>query len=239
MPTTALSTLFQNSYACSISLEISSTSLPAPASQVIPSLLFQSLAQTKVITDSGTGWLYCGLADTVVAAVPAAVIVAATATAATVAMTAAVTITAAVMTTVAAVAVAAAVAAAVMTAVSVVILRCMRSNPLMTAFSADGATGVAAASATTASLQRRRHQRYADLPASAHVWLCWDRAVAAGAKYSYSPFISLSLFSLSSISLFSLSSLSLSLLSLSSLSHLSLFLILEQNHCSILRITSA
>ena len=54
----------------------------------------------------------------------------------------------------------------------VAILLCMRSNPLTTAFPANGATGAAAASATTASLQRRRHQRHADLPASAHVWLC-------------------------------------------------------------------
>ena len=120
--------------------------------------------------------------------------------------------TAAVMTTVAA----AAVAAAVMTAVSVaILLRCRRGNPLTTAVPADGATEAAAASATTASLQRSRHQRHADLPVSAHVWLCWDRVVAAGAKHSYSHFISL---------------FSLSPLSLTSLSHLSLSLILEQNH---------
>ena len=55
VPTTALSTLFQNSKACSIALKISSTSLPAPAGQVIPSLLFSSLVQNKVATDSGTG----------------------------------------------------------------------------------------------------------------------------------------------------------------------------------------
>ena len=55
VPTTALSTLFQNSYACSIALEISSTSLPAPAGQVIQPLLFSSLVQTKVVTDSGAG----------------------------------------------------------------------------------------------------------------------------------------------------------------------------------------
>ena len=131
-------------------------------------------------------------------------------------MTAVVTMTVAVMTTVAAVAVAAALAvavaaalaAAVMTAVSVaILLLCMRRNPLTTAFPADGAAGAAAASATTASFQRRRHKRHAGLPAPAHVWLGWDRAVAAGAEYSYSPF-----------------------LSLFSLSHLSLSLILEQNH---------
>ena len=55
VPTTALSTLFQNSNACSIALEVSSTSLPAPAGQVIPSLLFSSLVQNKVATDPGTG----------------------------------------------------------------------------------------------------------------------------------------------------------------------------------------
>ena len=55
VPTTALLTLFQNSYACSIALAISSTSLPAPAGQVIPPLLFSSLAQKKVATDSRTG----------------------------------------------------------------------------------------------------------------------------------------------------------------------------------------
>ena len=109
---------------------------------------------------------------------------------------------AAVMTTVAgavaavAAAAAAAAVAAVMTAVSVaIILRCGRSNPLTTDLPADGATGAAAASATTASLQRSRHQRHADLPASAHVWLSRDRAVAAGAKFSHS------LFSLSSLAL--------------------------------------
>ena len=130
-----------------------------------------------------------------VAAVPAAAIAAATAAAAMVAMTAAVTM-AAVMTVAAAAAVAAVVAAAMMTAVSAaILLRCRHSNPLTTALPADGATGATAASATTASLQHRRHQRHADLSASAHVWLCWDRAVAAGAKHSSSPF--LSLFSLS------------------------------------------
>ena len=55
VPTTALSTLFHNSNACSIALKISSISLPAPAGQVIPSLLFSSLEQNKVATDSGTG----------------------------------------------------------------------------------------------------------------------------------------------------------------------------------------
>ena len=84
------------------------------------------------------------------------------------AMTAAVTMAAAVMGTVAA----AAVSAAVMTAVSAAILRrCRRSNPLTTALPVDWATGAAAASVTTAPLQRCRHQRHADLPASAHVWL--------------------------------------------------------------------
>ena len=132
----------------------------------------------------------------VAAVKPAVAMAAATVAAATVAMTVAVIMTAAVMTTVAA----AAVAAAVITAVSAaILLRCRRSNPLTTALPADGATGAAAASATTASLQRRRHQRHADLPASAYVWLCWDRAVAAGAKYYYSPFISI--FSLSSLAL--------------------------------------
>ena len=125
--------------------------------------------------------------------VPAAAVATAVAAAATVALTAAETMTAAVMTTVAA----AAVAAAVMPAISVAILLRIRSNPLTTAFPADGAIGAAAASATTACLQRRRHQRHAHLPASAHVQLCWDRAVAAGAKHLYSP-------SLSSLSLPSL-----------------------------------
>ena len=55
VPTTALSMLFQNSNACSIALEISSTSLPAPAGQVIPSLIFSSLVENKVATDSDTG----------------------------------------------------------------------------------------------------------------------------------------------------------------------------------------
>ena len=56
VPTTALLTLFQNSYACSIALAISSTSLPASAGQVIPCLILSSLVvQTKVETDSGTG----------------------------------------------------------------------------------------------------------------------------------------------------------------------------------------
>ena len=98
---------------------------------------------------------------------------------------------------------AAAAAAAVVTAVAAAILLRIRSNPLTTAFPADGATGAAAASARAASLQRRRHQRHADLPASAHVWLCRDRAVAAGAKHPYS------LFSLSSLSHLSLISRSL------------------------------
>ena len=55
VPTTALSTLFQNSNACSIALKISSTSLPAPAGQANSSLLFSCLVQNKVATDSGTG----------------------------------------------------------------------------------------------------------------------------------------------------------------------------------------
>ena len=130
-----------------------------------------------------------------VAVVPAPAVAAAIAAAATVAMTAPVTMTAAVMMTLAA----AAVAAAVMTAASVTIILCMRSNPQTTASPADGATGAAAAPATTASLQRRRHQRHADLPASAHVWLSWDRADAAGAKHPYSP--SLSLLSISFLAL--------------------------------------
>ena len=180
-----------------------------PSSPISP-ILF-SCTKKKQPQIQAQAWLYCGLADTVVAVVPAAAVAAATAAAATVAMTAAVTMTAAVMTTVAA----AAVAAAAMTAVSVAILLYMRSNSLTTAFPADGATGAAAASATIASLQRRRYQRHADLPASAHAWLCWDRALAAGAKHPYSP--PLSLFSLSSLSLFSFF-------------HLSLSLILEQNH---------
>ena len=155
-------------------------------------------------------WLYCGLADTEVASVPASAVAAAMATAATVAMTATVTMTAGAMTTVAAVAVAAAVAAAVITAVSAAILhRCRRSNPLTMAPAADGATGAADAFATTASFQRRRPQRHSDLPAPAHVWLCSDRAVAAGAKCSYSHF--------------------LSLLSLISLIYIAVSLILEQN----------
>ena len=91
------------------------------------------------------------------------------------------------------------------------ICRCRCSNPLTAALPAGGATEAAAASATTASLQRPRHQRHADLSASAHVWLCWDREVAAEAKHSYSPF--LSLFS-PSLSPFSLISHALSLSSL-------------------------
>ena len=79
------------------------------------------------------------------------------------------------------------------------LFRCRRSNLLMSARPADGATGAAAASEITAPLQRRRHQHHADLPASAHVWLSWDRAVAAEAKHLYSP--SISLFSLSSLAL--------------------------------------
>ena len=56
VPTTALSTLFQYSYACSIALAFSSTSLPALAGQVIPFLISSSLVvQTEVATDSGTG----------------------------------------------------------------------------------------------------------------------------------------------------------------------------------------
>ena len=38
VPTTDLSTLFRSSFACSIALEISSTSLPAPAGHVMPSV---------------------------------------------------------------------------------------------------------------------------------------------------------------------------------------------------------
>ena len=54
--TTTLSTLFQHSYACSIALAISLASLPAPAGQVVPSLISSSLVvQTNVATDSGTG----------------------------------------------------------------------------------------------------------------------------------------------------------------------------------------
>eukprot|EP00904_Undaria_pinnatifida_P002310 jgi/Undpi1/1207/HiC_scaffold_106.g14121.m1 len=110
---------------------------------------------------------------------------AATTAAATVAMTAAVTMTMAMITTV---------ATAVMTAVSAAIrFLCRGSNPLTTALPADGATGAAAASASTASLHCRRHQRHADLPASAHVWLCCDCAAAAGVKQSCCPFFSLSM----------------------------------------------
>ena len=98
-------------------------------------------------------------------------------------------------------------AAAVVGAAS--LFRCRRSNLVTTALPADGATGAASATATTTSLQRRRHQRHADVPASAHVWLCWDRAGAAGAKHPYSPSLPLSSFSLFSISLSSLSLFSL------------------------------
>ena len=53
---TALSTSFQYSYACSVPLAISSTSLPAPVGQVISSSTFYSLVvQNKLATDSGTG----------------------------------------------------------------------------------------------------------------------------------------------------------------------------------------
>ena len=53
---TALSTSFQYSYACSIALAISSTSLPAPVGQVISYSIFCSLVvQNKLATDSGTG----------------------------------------------------------------------------------------------------------------------------------------------------------------------------------------
>ena len=56
VPTTALSALFQYSYGCSIALAISSTSLQAPAGQVVPSIISSSLViQPKVTTDSGTG----------------------------------------------------------------------------------------------------------------------------------------------------------------------------------------
>ena len=167
VPTTALSTLFQNSNACSIALKISSSSLPAHAGQLLPSLISSSFEQLKVATDSGTGLAVlrvCRYSGNSVSSGGggsgdgnggnggddsdgdhdggcdddgSAGAV-----------------------------------AAVMTAVSVaILLRCMHSNPLTTALPADGATGAAAASATTVFLQRLRHQRHADLPASAHVRL--------------------------------------------------------------------
>lgn len=57
----------------------------------------------------------------------------------------------------------------------------------LTAAVADGAAGVAADSAT-AAFQHLRHQRQDDIPAAAHTWICWDRAAAAGAASSLSPF---------------------------------------------------
>ena len=56
VPTTALSALFLYSYGCSIALAFSSTSLQAPAGQVIPSIIFSPLViNPKVTTGSGTG----------------------------------------------------------------------------------------------------------------------------------------------------------------------------------------
>ena len=58
--------------------------------------------------------------------------------------------------------------------------RAMIGN-LPTAVTAHGAPEVAVASAY-AALQRLRHQRQADLPAAAHTWLRWDRAVTGAAS---------------------------------------------------------
>ena len=52
-----------------------------------------------------------------------------------------------------------------------------------------GRNWTAAASAKTAAFQRFRHQRHADLPTASHTWLHWDRAVAAGVKFTLSPLL--------------------------------------------------
>ena len=74
-------------------------------------------------------------------------------------------------------------AAAAVTVRAAALALCLRGesrDPLLAAI-AHRAYGSAVASAT-AALQRLRHQRQADLPAAAHTWLRWDRAVTGAAS---------------------------------------------------------
>ena len=114
----------------------------------------------------------------------------------TTAAAAAVTTAAATVAAAAAVVTVAAAAVVTMTAAAAaIVLLCRhgkRSNPLTATPLRDGATGAAAAPATTASFQRLRHSAPPKSTSPGSFLVRWDRTVAAGAASPLSPLIFLS-----------------------------------------------